>query len=120
MDLVNIIKKVNNIFASEENAFDKIPLDFDFLKNSYAIEVYIGSSITDRLELNEIPLQVRVVGLIENKKAILNKCNEIDALLNNKYFDNCWIVRSNPYYNNYTDEDKLNAILIYYINSAKI
>lgn len=120
MDLVNIIKKVNNIFDNEENAFDKIPLDFDFLKNSYAIEVGIGSSITDRLELNEIPLQVRVVGVEKNKSLILSKCNELDALLNNKCFDNCWIVRSNPYFNNYTDEDKFNGVLIYYINTAKV
>lgn len=120
MDLVKVIQKVNSLFADEKNAYDKIPSNFDFLKNSYAISIDIGSSITDGLELNEIPLQIRIVGLIENKKAILNKCNEIDTLLNNKYFDNCWIVRSNPYYNNYTDEDKFNAILIYYINSAKV
>ena len=120
MDLVKVIQKVNNLFADEKNAYDKIPSSFDFLKYSYAIEVDIGSSITDRLELNEIPLQVRVVGVEKNKSLILSKCNELDALLNNKCFDNCWIVRSNPYFNNYTDEDKFNGVLIYYINSAKV
>lgn len=120
MDLVAIIEYIFSLFSNEDNAFDKIPSEFDFKNNKYAIEIKIGSSITDADYMNEVPLQIRVVGLDRNKLDILNKSKEIDLIVNDIDFNNCWIVRSNPYMTTYDDEDKYNVVLIYYINNYKI
>lgn len=119
MDLVANIEYIFSLFT-DENAYDKIPSDFDFKHNKYAIEIKIGSSITDLDTVNEVPLQIRIVGLDINKLDILNKAKDIDLMINNKQFNNNnWIIRSNPYINTYDDEDKYNVVLIYYINNYK-
>lgn len=119
MDLVAIQEQIFNLI-NKENAYDSsIPSDFDFINNTYGIEVKIASSIVDYNYKNEIPLQINIVGLEENKIEILNKIQEIDNIINNADFSNCYIVKSNPFIQTFMDEDKFNCVLVYYINSYK-
>lgn len=111
--MIEIIKEIHKLV----NGFDKIPIDFNFKNNKYAIEITIGSQINDYQEREELPLQIRIVGLEKNKIDILTKSEEIDSVLDNKCINNFWIVRSNPYFNSYYDDDKFNAVLIYYIKN---
>ena len=104
------------LFSKYPDAYDPIPADFDFINNPYAIEIKIGESVTDNYYNDAISLQVRVVGLVENKYKIINKAltlleelNKIDIIIDNYSYR---IIKENVPYTSYTDEDKFNVVLM--------
>lgn len=109
-----IIKINKEIFNLIDEAYDKIPSDFDF-KKSNAVEIKIAQNMSSNSYRNDITLQVRVVGLEYYKGAVITNADELDKLLNKKRFLNCRIVRENAWYTSYYDEDKYNIVLQYLI-----
>ena len=99
-------------------AYDGIPNDFDF-KNGIAIDVKIGESIINKHDLDDITLQIRIVGLLERKMAIVEQGEQIDGLVNDHHFGSCYIVREDPYLVTYEDGDKFNVVLQYIIKNFK-
>ena len=104
------------LFSKYPDAYDPIPADFDFINNPYAIEIKIAESVTDNYYNDTISLQVRVVGVVDNKYSIINKAHELLEELNkldiitDNY--NYRIIKENVPYTSYTDEDKFNAVLM--------
>ena len=96
-------------------SYDSISSDFDFINNAYAVEVKIGENIVNRLNIDDITLQVRIVGLSKNKITLLEKAEQLDNTINNSYYENYHIVRENPYMATYIDEDKTNIVLQYLV-----
>lgn len=99
-------------------SYDGIPNDFDF-KNGIAIDVKIGESIINKHDLDDITLQIRIVGLLERKMDIVEQGEQIDDLVNNHCFSPCYIVREDPYLVTYEDGDKFNVVLQYIIKNFK-
>ncbi|MDS0525459.1 hypothetical protein NNC19_07195 [Clostridium sp. SHJSY1] len=106
-----------SLFTLIPEAYDQITSDFDFVKNSYAIEMKIGDSVQDNIINDEITLQIRITGIKENKMLIQNKAFELDKKINDIDFKDCWIVRDNAYYTSYYDTDKFNSVLQYTIKN---
>ena len=114
MDYIETI--ADYLYKEYEEAYDTIPTDFNFIDNTYAIEFKIAENITDNYYKDDISLQVRVVGLVENKYKIINKAltlleelNKIDIITDNY---NYRIINENVPYTSYTDEDKFNVVLM--------
>ena len=114
MDYIETI--ADYLYKEYEEAYDTIPTDFNFIDNTYAIEFKIAENITDNYYKDDISLQVRVVGLVENKYKIINKAltlleelNKIDIIIDNYSYR---IIKENVPYTSYTDEDKFNAVLM--------
>ena len=104
------------LFSKYPDAYDPIPADFDFINNPYAIEIKIGESVTDNYYNDTISLQVRVVGVVDNKYSIISKTyelleelNKLDIITDNY---NYRIIKENVPYTSYTDEDKFNSVLM--------
>ena len=104
------------LFTKYPDAYDPIPADFDFINNPYAIEVKIGESVTDNYYNDTISLQVRVVGVVDNKYSIISKAyelleelNKLDIITDNYSYR---IIKENVPYTSYTDEDKFNSVLM--------
>ena len=104
------------LFTKYPDAYDPIPADFDFINNPYAIEIKIGESVTDNYYNDTISLQVRVVGVVDNKYSIISKAyelleelNKLDIITDNYSYR---IIKENVPYTSYTDEDKFNAVLM--------
>ena len=104
------------LFTKYKDAYDPIPTDFNFVENTYAIEFKIAENITDNYYNDTLSLQVRLVGLVENKYKIINKAlilleelNKTDIITDEYNFR---IVGENVPYANYTDEDKFNSVLM--------
>ena len=114
MDYIETI--ADYLYKEYEEAYDTIPTDFNFIDNTYAIEFKIAENITDNYYKDDISLQVRVVGLVENKYKIINKAltlleelNKIDIIIDNYSYR---IIKENVPYTSYTDEDKFNVVLM--------
>ncbi len=115
-----MIEEIATEIFSLIDAYNKIPADFDFINNNYAIEIKIGESVTDMYYKDDVSLQIRVVGVgekIVNKKAnmynIIKKATDILELLNKKEFDYKYrIIKENVPFTCYWDEDKFNCILM--------
>ena len=114
MDYIETI--ADYLYKEYEEAYDTIPTDFNFIDNTYAIEFKIAENITDNYYKDDISLQVRVVGLVENKYKIINKAltlleelNKLDIITDNYSYR---IIKENVPYTSYTDEDKFNAVLM--------
>lgn len=114
MDYIETIAKY--LYEEYEEAYDTIPTDFNFIDNTYAIELKIAENITDNYYKDDISLQVRVVGLVENKYKIINKSltlleelNKLDIIIDNYSYR---IIKENVPYTSYTDEDKFNSVLM--------
>ena len=104
------------LFSKYPDAYDPIPTDFDFINNPYAIEIKIAESVTDNYYNDTISLQVRVVGVVDNKYSIISKAyelleelNKLDIITDNYSYR---IIKENVPYTSYTDEDKFNAVLM--------
>ena len=104
------------LFSKYPDAYDPIPADFDFINNPYAIEIKIGESVTDNYYNDTISLQVRVVGVVDNKYSIISKAyelleelNKLDIITDNYSYR---IIKENVPYTSYTDEDKFNVVLM--------
>lgn len=104
------------LFTKYPDAYDPIPADFDFINNPYAIEIKIAESVTDNYYNDTISLQVRVVGVVDNKYSIISKAyelleelNKLDIITDNY---NYRIIKENVPYTSYTDENKFNAVLM--------
>ena len=104
------------LFSKYPDAYDPIPADFDFINNPYAIEIKIAESVTDNYYNDTISLQVRVVGVVDNKYSIISKAyelleelNKLDIITDNYSYR---IIKENVPYTSYTDEDKFNAVLM--------
>ena len=104
------------LFTKYPDAYDPIPADFDFINNPYAIEIKIAESVTDNYYNDTISLQVRVVGVVDNKYYIISKAyelleelNKLDIITDNYSYR---IIKENVPYTSYTDEDKFNAVLM--------
>ena len=104
------------LFTKYPDAYDPIPADFDFINNLYAIEIKIAESVTDNYYNDTISLQVRVVGVVDNKYSIISKAyelleelNKLDIITDNY---NYRIIKENVPYTSYTDEDKFNSVLM--------
>ena len=114
MDYIETI--ADYLYKEYEEAYDTIPTDFNFIDNTYAIEFKIAENITDNYYKDDISLQVRVVGLVENKYKIINKAltlleelNKLDIIIDNYSYR---IIKENVPYTSYTDEDKFNSVLM--------
>lgn len=114
MDYIETI--ATYLYKKYEEAYDTIPADFNFIDNTYAIEFKIAENITDNYYKDNISLQVRVVGLVENKYKIINKAltlleelNKIDIITDNYSYR---IIKENVPYTSYKDEDKFNVVLM--------
>ena len=114
MDYIETI--ATYLYKEYEEAYDTIPTDFNFIDNTYAIEFKIAENITDNYYKDDISLQVRLVGLVENKYKIINKAltlleelNKLDIITDNYSYR---IIKENVPYTSYTDEDKFNAVLM--------
>lgn len=116
--MLNLIKILEKIYSMLDG-FDKIPSNFDFINNEYAIEVKVADTIFDYQERQEIPLQIRLVGVDRNKIIMIEEAERIDKIFNNEVFFNNWIVRNNPYISTYSDNDKFNIVLSYYVKNYK-
>ena len=104
------------LFTKYPDAYDPIPADFDFINNPYAIEIKIGENVTDNYYNDTISLQVRVVGVVDNKYSIISKAyefleelNKLDIITDNYSYR---IIKENVPYTSYTDEDKFNSVLM--------
>lgn len=104
------------LFSKYPDAYDPIPADFDFINNPYVIELKIAESVTDNYYNDTISLQVRVVGVVDNKYSIISKAyelleelNKLDIITDNY---NYRIIKENVPYTSYTDEDKFNSVLM--------
>ena len=104
------------LFSKYPDAYDPIPADFDFINNPYVIELKIAESVTDNYYNDTISLQVRVVGVVDNKYSIISKTyelleelNKLDIITDNY---NYRIIKENVPYTSYTDEDKFNSVLM--------
>ena len=104
------------LFTKYPDAYDPIPADFDFINNPYVIELKIAESVTDNYYNDTISLQVRVVGVVDNKYSIISKAyelleelNKLDIITDNY---NYRIIKENVPYTSYTDEDKFNSVLM--------
>ena len=104
------------LFTKYPDAYDPIPADFDFINNPYAIELKIAESVTDNYYNDTISLQVRVVGVVDNKYSIISKTyelleelNKLDIITDNYSYR---IIKENVPYTSYTDEDKFNVVLM--------
>ena len=104
------------LFSKYPDAYDPIPADFDFINNPYVIELKIAESVTDNYYNDTISLQVRVVGVVDNKYSIISKAyelleelNKLDIITDNY---NYRIIKENVPYTSYTDEDKFNVVLM--------
>ena len=104
------------LFSKYPDAYDPIPADFDFINNPYAIEIKIGESVTDNYYNDTISLQVRVVGVVDNKYSIISKAyelleelNKLDIIIDNYSYR---IIKENVPYTSYIDEDKFNSVLM--------
>ena len=104
------------LFSKYPDAYDPIPADFDFINNPYVIELKIAESVTDNYYNDTISLQVRVVGVVDNKYYIISKAyelleelNKLDIITDNY---NYRIIKENVPYTSYTDEDKFNVVLM--------
>lgn len=104
------------LFTKYPDAYDPIPADFDFINNLYAIEIKIGESVTDNYYNDTISLQVRVVGVVDNKYSIISKAyelleelNKLDIITDNY---NYRIIKENVPYTSYIVEDKFNSVLM--------
>ena len=104
------------LFTKYPDAYDPIPADFDFINNLYAIEIKIAESVTDNYYNDTISLQVRVVGVVDNKYSIISKTyelleelNKLDIITDNYSYR---IIKENVPYTSYTDEDKFNSVLM--------
>ena len=120
MNLIDIQSYIYSLI-NDSNCYDykAIPSGFDFINNKYAIEINVASSVVDVQHKEEITLQIRIVGNVENKIDISYKATELDNKINNKQFNNFWIVRADAFMQTYTDVDKVNCVLNYYINDYK-
>ena len=104
------------LFSKYPDAYDPIPADFDFINNPYVIEIKIAESVTDNYYNDTISLQVRVVGVVDNKYSIISKAyelleelNKTDIITDNYSYR---IIKENVPYTSYTDEDKFNVVLM--------
>lgn len=104
------------LFTKYPDAYDPIPADFDFINNPYVIEIKIAESVTDNYYNDTISLQVRVVGVVDNKYSIISKAyelleelNKLDIITDNYSYR---IIKENVPYTSYTDEDKFNVVLM--------
>ena len=104
------------LFTKYPDAYDPIPADFDFINNPYVIELKIAESVTDNYYNDTISLQVRVVGVVDNKYYIISKAyelleelNKLDIITDNYSYR---IIKENVPYTSYTDEDKFNVVLM--------
>ena len=104
------------LFSKYPDAYDPIPADFDFINNPYVIELKIAESVTDNYYNDTISLQVRVVGVVDNKYSIISKAyelleelNKLDIITDNYSYR---IIKENVPYTSYTDEDKFNSVLM--------
>lgn len=104
------------LFSKYPDAYDPIPADFDFINNPYVIEIKIAESVTDNYYNDTISLQVRVVGVVDNKYSIISKAyelleelNKLDIITDNYSYR---IIKENVPYTSYTDEDKFNVVLM--------
>ena len=104
------------LFSKYPDAYDPIPADFDFINNPYVIELKIAESVTDNYYNDTISLQVRVVGVVDNKYSIISKAyelleelNKLDIITDNYSYR---IIKENVPYTSYTDEDKFNVVLM--------
>lgn len=115
IDIIQYYKELSNLVP---NGVDIIPDDFDFKNGNIAKEFKIGKSMmdTENGHCTLISLEVKLVGLKENKIKIINETMQLDKLLNNFKFSNLdWIVRENVWYSDYIDKDKFKAVLMYNI-----
>ncbi|CUP74402.1 hypothetical protein [Clostridium baratii] len=110
--MINEIQK--EIFNLVPEAIDEVPADFNFKKDN-AIEIKIADNITNKFYLDDITLQIRIVGLKNNKFNIQDIAENLDKKFNKARFINCRVVRENAWYTSYYDEDKFNAVLQYLI-----
>lgn len=118
MDLELYYSELSKLFP---DGVDIIPQDFKF-ESGIAKEFKIGESTLElkNAHLEQISLQIRIVGLNENKFEIIKEANNIDKKINNTRFSNeDWIVREDVWNTNYIDEDKFNFILMYNIKKYK-
>ena len=114
---MNYIETISDyLFTKYPDAYDPIPADFDFINNPYAIELKIAESVTDNYYNDTISLQVRVVGVVDNKYSIISKAYELleeldklDIITDNYSYR---IIKENVPYTSYTDEDKFNSVLM--------
>lgn len=104
------------LFSKYPDAYDPIPADFDFINNPYVIELKIAESVTDNYYNDTISLQVRVVGVVDNKYSIISKAyelleelNKLDIIIDNYSYR---IIKENVPYTSYIDEDKFNSVLM--------
>ena len=104
------------LFSKYPDAYDPIPADFDFINNPYVIELKIAESVTDNYYNDTISLQVRLVGVVDNKYSIISKAyelleelNKLDIITDNYSYR---IIKENVPYTSYTDEDKFNVVLM--------
>ncbi|WP_338627613.1 hypothetical protein QJR52_06935 [Clostridium baratii] len=102
------------------DAIDLIPENFNYKDNDYALEVNLGDNIKDKIYRDDVYLQIKVVGYLQNKFKILDKVKEIDKILNNYIMPNeFWIIRENVYNTNFVDKDKYISVLMYTIKSYR-
>lgn len=115
-----MIEEIATEIFSLIDAYNKIPADFDFINNNYAIEIKIAESVTDMYYKDDVSLQIRIVGVgekIVNEKAnmynIIKKATDILKLLNKKEFNYKYrIIKENVPFTTYWDEDKFNCVLM--------
>lgn len=115
IDIIQYYKELSNLVP---DGVDIIPEDFDFNNGNIAKEFKIGESMMDtkNVHCTLISLEIKLVGLQENKIKIINETMQLDELLNNFKFNNYdWIVREDVWYSDYIDEDKFKTVLMYNI-----
>lgn len=102
------------LFSKYPDAYDPIPDNFDFRNNDYAIEFKMAENVTDIYYGKDIYLQVRVVGIVENKYKIIDKALSLLEELNGDRISNLdyRIIKENVPYTSYLDEDKFNVVLM--------
>ncbi|HAT4274061.1 TPA: hypothetical protein I9082_002943 [Clostridium perfringens] len=119
MDLELYYRELSKLFP---NGVDIIPEDFKFESGAIAKEFKVGESTLElkNTHLEHISLQIRLVGLNENKFEIIKEANKMDKKINDTRFSNGdWITREDIWNTNYIDEDKFNFILMYNIKKYK-
>lgn len=116
--MIDIIQYYKELSLLEPDGVDIIPENFDFKNENIAKEFNIGESMMDTKNghCTLISLEVKLVGLKENKIKIINETMQLDKILNNFKFSNFdWIVREDVWYSDYTDKDKFKIVLMYNI-----